>query len=308
MSTYLFDFTSHATLEVTGDDARTFLHNLSTQDTKNLPEGHGVEAFFLTATAKVVGQCWIWRQSPRGKTETLWLDLPPGQVETIVAHLRKHIIGEDVEVIDHTPSLARLYLVGEGLADPTTPLTFRVQEDGITLRRRDLLGHPGYDLLGPPEAIAELRETLLAQGAMLSDEAVFHVLRVEAGMPWWGADIDATTFAPETARIPQAISYSKGCYLGQEPVVMARDRGVVQRKLVGLELGDTPVTGPLTHEGVEVGRVSSAVFSPRLGRAIGLGYAKRAHQALGTRLRQGDREVTVVALPFFDNEQGAAAD
>ncbi|MFQ3591933.1 MAG: glycine cleavage T C-terminal barrel domain-containing protein [Gemmataceae bacterium] len=300
MSMVLFDFTAHATVEVSGEDARTFLHNLSTQDIRNLPPEVGVEAFFLTATAKVIAQAWIWRQAPRGKTETLWLDLPPGQSETLLTHLRKHIIGEDVEVIDHTASLARLYLVSDQEIESSPELlTSRTREDGVTLRRRDLLGRPGYDLLGPPEAIAQLRATMQAQGATFADEATFQVWRIEAGLPWWGADIDATTFAPETGRIPQAISYSKGCYLGQEPVVMARDRGVVQRQLVGLELGDQPAIGPLTHEGIEVGRVSSAAFSPRLGRAIGLGYAKRAYQAPGTRLHLGERQVTVTSLPFL---------
>jgi folate-binding protein YgfZ len=298
MSNYLFDFTAHGTLEVRGDDARTFLHNLSTQDIKNLPDWHGVEAFFLTATAKVIAQAWIWREPPQGKTECLWLDLPPGQTDTVLAHLRKHIIGEDVEVADASASLARLFLVTETAAYETGPLTFREVEGGITLRRRDLLGRPGYDFLGPADALADLRETLLNSGVTPADAELFEILRIEAGMPWFGLDIDSSTFAPETGRIPQAISYSKGCYLGQEPVVMARDRGVVQRKLVGLELGDTPCTGPLTHNGTEVGRVSSAVFSPRLGRAIGLGYAKKAHQAIGTELMLGDRPVKVAALPF----------
>jgi len=294
----LFDFTAHATLRVSGEDARTFLHNLSTQDIKNLPESHGVEAFFLTATAKVIAQTWIWREAPRGKMETFWLDLPPGQSETLLTHLRKHIIGEEVEVEDCTAQLARLYLLSDGPTEPAAPLTFRQQEEGITLRRRDLLGRPGYDFLGPAEAIAELRQTLESQGASFAEDATFHVLRVEAGMPWWGAEIDASTFAPETGRIPQAISYSKGCYLGQEPIVMARDRGVVQRQLVGVELGETAMIGPLTHEGVEVGRVRSAVYSPRLGRAIGLGYVKRAYQNPGTRLSLGESEVRVAALPF----------
>jgi folate-binding protein YgfZ len=298
MSNLLFDFTAHGTLEVSGDDARTFLHNLSTQDIKNLPDWHGVEAFFLTATAKVIAQAWIWREPLQGKTERLWLDLPPGQTDTVLAHLRKHIIGEDVEVADHSAAVARLYLATETAAYEAALLTFHVAEGGITLRRRDLLGRPGYDFVGPADEIAAVRETLLASGVTPADAAVFEVLRVEAGMPWYGADIDTTTFAPETGRIPQAISYSKGCYLGQEPVVMARDRGIVQRKLVGLELGDSPATGPLTHNGTEVGRVSSAVFSPRLGRAIGLGYAKKAHQAIGTELLLGDRPVKVAALPF----------
>lgn len=298
MSNLLFDFSDHGTLEATGDDARTFLHNLSTNDIKALPEWHGREAFFLTATAKVVGQAWIWRQPPAGKAETLWIDTPAGQGGKVFAHLKRYIIGEDVELTDRTADLARLYLAADGLAFDVAPLTFRPADGGVVIRRRALLGRPGFDLVGPPGAIADLRRAQLASGATPADAATFHVLRVEAGMPWYGADIDENTFAPETGRIAQAISYTKGCYLGQEPVVMARDRGVVQRTLVGLELGDEPGTGVLTRDGVEVGRVTSAVYSPRLCRAIGLGYAKRGSQAPGTELRLGERLVRVAALPF----------
>ncbi len=301
MSNLLFDFSAHGTLEATGDDARTFLHNLSTNDVKSLPDWHGREAFFLTATAKVVGQAWIWRQPPAGKTETLWIDTPPNDAARLTLHLRRYIIGEDVELSDRSIEYARLYLAGPDLTPllevAPAALTFTAI-DGLTVRRRDLLGIPGYDLLGPPERINATRTRLLEQGVQSADAATFEAMRVEAGLPWYGKDIDETTFAPETGRIAQAISYTKGCYLGQEPVVMARDRGVVQRTLVGLELGDEPSTGVLTKDGTEVGRVTSAVHSPRLGRAIGLGYAKRGSQTPGTELRLGERAVRVAALPF----------
>lgn len=297
MSTLLFDFSAHATIEAAGDDARTFLHNLSSNDIKGLPEWHGREAFFLTATAKVVGHAWVWRRPPAGKVETLEIDAPAGLGPKLFAHLKRYLISEDVELTDRTAEVARLYLTADAAPFDAAPLTFHVR-DGVTVRRRDLLGRPGFDLVGPPDEVADLRQTLLAAGATAADDATFHALRIEAGMPWFGHDIDETTFAPETGRIAQAISYAKGCYLGQEPVVMARDRGVVQRTLVGLELGDTPLTGPLTKDGVEVGKVTSAAFSPRLGRAVGLGYAKRGSQAAGTVLRLGEREVRVAALPF----------
>ncbi|MGL4550841.1 MAG: YgfZ/GcvT domain-containing protein [Gemmataceae bacterium] len=301
MSALLFDFSAHGTLEATGDDARTFLHNLSTNDVKTLPEWHGREAFFLTATAKVVGQGWVWRQPPAGKAETLWIDTPAGQGGKLFLHLKRFIIGEDVELSDRSIEHARLYLAGPDAAAllevAPAALTF-TPADGLVVRRRDLLGVPGYDIIGPADRIDAARVRLVAQGVAEADAATFDVMRVEAGLPLYGADIDETTFAPETGRIAQAISYNKGCYLGQEPVVMARDRGVVQRTLVGLELGDEPATGALTKDGAEVGKVTSAVFSRRLGRAIGLGYAKRGSQTPGTELRLGERPVKVAALPF----------
>lgn len=301
MNALLFDFTAHGTLEATGDDARTFLHNLSTNDIKGLPEWQGREAFFLTATAKVVAQGWIWRQPPLKKTETLWIDTPAGQAAKLFAHLKRYIIGEDVELTDRSAEVARFYLAGTDagtlLEAAPAALTFAVM-DGLTVRRRDLLGVAGYDLIGSPERIKAVGEQLTARGAQPADATTFDEMRIEAGMPWYANDIDETTFAPETGRIAQAISYNKGCYLGQEPVVMARDRGVVQRTLVGLELGDEARTGPLTKDGVEVGKVTSAIVSPRLGRAIGLGYVKRGSQTAGTMLHLHERVVRVTSLPF----------
>src|SRR3954469_23368265 len=124
-----------------------------------------------------------------------------------------------------------------------------------------------------------------------------------AGTPVDRLDMDENTFAPEVNRIQQAISYQKGCYLGQEPIVMARDRGVVQRALVGLSLGDAagPRGALLYREGREVGRVTSCVRSPRFGW-VALGYARRGSQAPGTELELDDggtrRPVKVAALPL----------
>src|SRR3954469_4416077 len=124
-----------------------------------------------------------------------------------------------------------------------------------------------------------------------------------AGTPVDRLDMDENTFAPEVNRIQQAISYQKGCYLGQEPIVMARDRGVVQRTLVGLHVGDeaAPPGAPLYREGKEVGRVTSSVRSPRFGW-IALGYARRGSQAAGTELEMDAngvrRAVRTSALPF----------
>ncbi len=110
------------------------------------------------------------------------------------------------------------------------------------------------------------------------------MLRVEAGRPREGTDIDDTTFAPEVGRIAETICYTKGCYLGQESIVMARDRGQVNRSLVGVRLpkGSVPHGSLLFAGGKEVGRVTSSVHSPRLDTAIGLAYVRRGYQEAGT--------------------------
>jgi folate-binding protein YgfZ len=309
----VFDQSGHGKIEAAGNDAAVFLHNLSTNDVKTLPPGAGCEAFFCTPTAKVVSHARIYRLPPAGKRETLWLDLTPGLGEKTGRHLDRHIIGEDVTLADHTTELAQVHLAGPGAAavlaavvgeewGPWTRHAFRVLPSGVTVRAADPLGLPGYDLLFEPSA--DVWQALVRAGARPAGRAAWEVLRVEAGTPLYGADLDENTFAPEVGRTAQAISYNKGCYLGQEPIVMARDRGVVQRAMVGLLLGaETAPAGSLLYrEGKEVGRTTSSLVSPRLGQAVALAYARRGSQAPGTEVELEAngvrRPVRVAKLPL----------
>jgi folate-binding protein YgfZ len=132
----------------------------------------------------------------------------------------------------------------------------------------------------------------------VADEAA-EIVRVETATPVYGIDFDENTFAPEVNRTARAISYNKGCYLGQEPIVMARDRGVVQRLLLGLTFaGPVPPGSLLYKDGKEVGRVTSSVVSPARG-PIGLGYVRRGSQTPGTVLEAGEARVaaTVTSVP-----------
>src|SRR5262249_50851023 len=109
--------------------------------------------------------------------------------------------------------------------------------------------------------------------------------------PEYGIDIDDNRFVVEVNRTAQAICYTKGCYLGQEPIVMARDRGQVNRLLLGLRFSDkVPVAGgtKLLCDGTEVGVVTSSAFSPQAGTAIGLAYIRRGHQSAGTVFQVAD--------------------
>jgi folate-binding protein YgfZ len=146
-------------------------------------------------------------------------------------------------------------------------------------------------------------QMLVNAGAQPAGLEAYHTLRVEAGTPEYGPDIDENTFAPEVGRIPQAISYAKGCYLGQEPIVMARDRGHVNRALSGLKLtgGVVPRGSVLVRDGKEIGWTLSSVVSPRLG-PIALAYVRRGSQEPGTAVEvavAGERRAAVVtALPM----------
>jgi folate-binding protein YgfZ len=310
----LFDHSPHGKIEATGKDAAVFLHNLSTNDVKGLSAGSGCEAFFCNATAKVVSHGNIYRLAAEGKSERLWLDVPANMAEKTFHHLDHFIIGEDVTLTDHTGELAQMHILG-----PKAPLVLKAalgdepgewlrhlhrRLGGITVRCSAPLGLPGYDLLCPAAQAGELWQKLLAAGAQPAGREAGEILRVEGGVPAYGVDFDESTFAPELGRAALAISYTKGCYLGQEPIVMSRDRGVVQRTLVGLLLGEDPAPqGSLLYrDGKEVGRTASSLRSPRLGAAVALAFTRRGSQTPGTEVELDSggvrRTVRVAKLPL----------
>ena len=330
----VFDQSHRGKLELTGPEAARFLHNLTTQDVINLPPGEGREGFAVTAKSRVVAYFLLFHEkTPRGDS-AYWLNLPPGAAEKTLQHLDHYRISEQVEFADRTHDFAQLHVAGPGAlavleqtAGAAAPHLKDLKELNYVLVpltpfavcRHDLLGLPGYDLFCPTAALTEavwerltpaaatwpdaLWNRLTQAGAAPAGREAFEVLRVEAGTPAFGPDIDEETFVPEVGRTRQAISYTKGCYLGQEPIVMARDRGQVNRTLLGLKLtgGPAPRGSLVYRDGKEVGRVTSSVPSPRLG-PIALAYVRRGNQEPGTAVEvEADgarRPALVSALPF----------
>jgi glycine cleavage system T protein len=306
-------------VEVHGADAARFLHNLTTNDILNLPLGAGCESFMTTAKARVIAYLLIYRHASPADPPGFSLDVAPGAAEKVIQHLDRYLISEQVEFADHTRDFAQLHLAGPHAAAllgtllgdeiaPAEPLRHGPTpfggERNSWLRRHDALGLPGYDILCPAELAANIWQRLTQAGARPAGRQAGEILRIEAGLPREGTDIDENTFAPEVGRIAETISYSKGCYLGQESIVMARDRGQVNRSLVGVKLADGPVPhdSPLFLQGKQVGRVTSSAFSPRLGTAVGLAYVRRGHQEPGTAMEvdvDGKRAAAeVVKLPI----------
>lgn len=294
------DVSHRGKVELTGPDAPSFLHNLSTNDVINLPLGAGCEAFFTTAKAKAVAYALIYHVRIAGDRDALWLDVDPGQAEPLLRHLDHYLIAEQVEMADRTAGFAQLHLAGpnakavleRALGQPIPdlgPLEHMERTVGASatchIRRHDPFGLPGYDLVCLAPRAAAVWQTLLDAGAAPAGSDAYEILRVEAGTPVFGMDIDENRFVVEVGR-PDAISYTKGCYLGQEPIVMARDRaGHVNRSFRGLKLvGGLASSGEkLVADGKEVGVITSSVQSPRLG-PIALGYVRRGHEQAGTVL------------------------
>jgi folate-binding protein YgfZ len=294
-----FDHADSGWIELSGPDAKLFLHNLATNDVQDLSAGQGREIFLTNHKARVVGHGIVgcYRQ---GDADVLLLEVDPSRKDGVLKHLNHYLISEQVELIDRTGQIARLTLLGPDTAAHVAALTGMTVNDLATwqhlpaqnplesawhIRRQGFVTPPGFDLIAPTNQLAPLRSALVERGVKPATPETWETLRIEAGWPAFGHELDENRFVVETGRIEQAISYTKGCYLGQEPIVMARDRGQVNRQLRGLVFDGTapvPMGTKLMQGEIEIVRVTSSAFSPSLGKAIALAYLYRGHQEPGT--------------------------
>jgi folate-binding protein YgfZ len=256
------------------------------------------------------------------------LDTLREAVPAVIARLEKYVIADDVTLADTSAAWARL-----GLEGPAAPALLAAAAGGapalepeahaaLALGGREVRvaafgfsGEPAFQLFAPPqdrEAVAAALHAAarrLGAGTLVdADSAVLEVLRVEAGIPALGRELDESVL-PAEARLESAISTTKGCFTGQEVVTRMRSRGRVNHLLVGLRFaGDAPAAPgtALLAGGARVGSVTSAVRSARFG-AIGLGFVARAQVAPGTALHAGDLPATVSALPFGASSEAAAS-
>jgi folate-binding protein YgfZ len=284
---------------------------------KGLQAGQGTYGFLTSAQGKILADVAVLALADR-----LWLELPAGVEDEIAAHLRKYVVTDRVE-IRPLPDLVALLVVGprakELLADGQ-PLPGAVWEHRETrvgdvearVVRQGRCGVEAFALWVPAAAAGAVGEALLAAASRrgiapagrMAPEALERA-RVEAGIGRFGRDFGPANFPQETGEEREAVSYDKGCYLGQEVVARIHYRGGVQHALRGLLLpgAEAPPLGtPLLLEQREVGRLTSAVLSSRLGRPIGLAMLHRRGWEPGTRLRLPEGadggEAEVVAPPF----------
>lgn len=293
----LFDVSSHGKIELAGKDAGSFLHNLCTNDITGVAVGAGCETFLTTAKAKVVSHALVYHV---GLPESWWLDVDPGMAEPTFQHLNRYLISEQVELLERTRELAQLHLAGPeagsllekvlgGALDlkELHHVTRPVADAGsCQIRRHDPLGLPGYDLLCLSSQAGRVWQLLLQTRARPAGNQAYEILRVEAGTPVYGVDITDAILAQEVNRTERAISYRKGCYLGQETIVRTRDLGHVNWLLLGVKISGNGPVAPgtkLIRNGEDVGRITSSVVSPRCGSTIGLAYVRRGSQEVGTK-------------------------
>jgi folate-binding protein YgfZ len=297
-----FNLSAFGKLVLRGKDAATFLQNFTTNDVVKPGQGSGCETFVLTAQAKIVA----WARVAIGDNE-LYLHTEPGAVLRLLQHLEKHQIGEDVTFEDVTEVNALWHVCGPRLAEHLRPIGIElhnlsqwqhVEHEWLSRAQRcDFLGMPGvFFFLQQSSAMDGLLHWCTGNQIPLAwpRDPLWTMLRTEAGTPAFGIDFDETNLPQEVNRTEEAISFTKGCYLGQETVARIRAYGHVNKQLVAVkfpsrtELNWSEITawqGAALHkDGKEVGKVKTVSYSPLRGCWLAFAMIRREHLALGTQL------------------------
>ncbi len=284
-------------IRVSGSEATMFLNGLITNDVKNLAQNRWMPAVFPTVQGRLIGAVRVIR----GNDPSFIIDTETASHESVLKTVSRFTLAGDFKVSDVTAETALLTLQGQGAAEiiqkvfdqdlPQNGVAETTwQNVPVTIIRASHTPEEGFDIFIDSSRKAELQQALETAGAQPIGEDTFEILRVEAGIARFGVDMDETNVVPET-NLDDAVSYTKGCYVGQEIIVRIKHRGHPAKKLVQLrfETDQQVEAGAviLSVENQEIGRVTSAVISPRVG-SIGLGYVRYEYVAEGTRVIVGD--------------------
>lgn len=278
MSGFYIDYSNRGRLCLLGKDRATFLHGQVTNNVKDLEAGRGCYAALADHKAKLQADLFIYNLG-----EELLLDFEPNLAEKVIARLEKFIIADDVQIVDASGAFGLMTLVGpEALALRPELKPFEIKLVGDSYyARTPRFGVDCIDVFYPRENPPSF------PGFALAPENALETLRIENGVPRFGVDMLEGSLVPESLG-ENAISYSKGCYIGQEVIARIRTYGQVAKALRQLRFdagAAVPKPGDkIEHDGKEVGHVTSAVFSPRFQRPVALGYVRKECNAPGTRV------------------------
>jgi aminomethyltransferase len=319
----LLDFSNRAVLEFTGADRLPYLQGLISNDLRVASPGEGIYAAFLSQQGKVLGDCRVLTTDESFIVD-VWEPLKP----KILDHLQRYLVADEVEIADLTDRCAILAIQGpksELLLEKFLPkdqqpkkvLDHSIAEIGgveIRICRYSHTGEDGFDLIIPLAAVESMAHQLTESASTYSARWIgaeaYEMLRIEAGIPRYGVDITDDNLILETG-LAQAVSFNKGCYLGQEVVERIRSRGHVNKALTGLVIhgeNPPPAGSKLLSAEKEIGTITSSVYSPALSSPIALGYVHRDSRSRGTQLLvRYDAELlvnaTVTELPFTDTRR-----
>jgi folate-binding protein YgfZ len=304
-----FDISDWTQLELSGAQSRSFLHNFCTNDIQGLDAGQSCEAFACDIKGRILAHF-----TAIALPQSLRLVGVPGTAAILVPHLQKYLLGADVEIRDRTSELGLLCACGADLPAILTAAlgleldgqlrtcqTVAASEGELAIVGTDLLPAPAVLISGPRSDVAALRERIPHEVMALGNLNLFHLLRIEAGFPWFGVDIGSQNIAQEAARTKQAISFTKGCYLGQEPIARLDAMGHTNRELRGLEIDAENVQpgDAVLADGAEIGTLSSVSWSPLREASVGLGMLRSSPLEKGAALQVHSGNTVAAARVFW---------
>ncbi|MEN3333814.1 MAG: hypothetical protein V7641_3179 [Blastocatellia bacterium] len=316
----LIDLSYYGVIKVGGQEAAQFLNGLVTNDVKTLEAHAGMRAAFLTGHGKVRGLCRILRYQ-----DNFLIINDPQTHEKIFKYVFPFSYAGDFRVEDVSEQFRTLSLQGPKAAAVLKEISFEpvpslaenywvetiIGGHQVMVVRTSHTGEPGFDLLIPDSGLKDIWDFILLKGAFHGLAPVgldaLNALRIEAGIPVYGIDVDESNMMLELG-MTDAVSFSKGCYTGQEAVAMATYRGHISKKLSGLLIeGDrVPAAGSkISKDGKEIGQVTSATRSLSIGGVIALAYLKYGYFDSGNQVQVQDADGMMTArgieLPFYQN-------
>jgi tRNA-modifying protein YgfZ len=294
------DRSERGKLLVSGSDAFEFLQGQLTNDLEPLGAGEGCYAALLDRKGHMQADMRVLRLDG----DRIWLDLERAATDAVVRHLSLYRVGQEVEISDQTADGAILSAIGPGAvaasgAEGLRPEYAHRELEVGGARCRAVVTDLGIDLICAAADAGALTASLVDAGAERVSEAAAEILRVESGRPRFDREMSSATIPQEAGIDDRAVSFTKGCYIGQETVARLHYRGRPNRHLRGLRLERPAADGdPIALDGRDVGRVGTAVVSPVQG-PIALAVIRREAEP-GSRVAVGEAGVgaEVVTLPF----------
>jgi glycine cleavage system T protein len=305
---------SRGRFQVSGSEAVQFLNGLITNDMKTLAENQWMTAAFPNVQGRLRGYVRVARIR-----DGFLIDTEAATHETVLNTIQRFTLAGDFHLTDLTSQTTLLSLQGKqateilGAVLGETPLELPThgvaeiewQQKSLTVLRATHTAEDGFDILVSADQATSLWDSFVDAGARPVGHEALDRLRIEAGVPRYGIDMDESNVVTETG-LDEAVSYTKGCYIGQEIIARIKYRGHVAKKLVGLSF-QRPIkidedARIKSADDKEIGRITSHTLSPHLGCTIALGYVKYDYVAPGTEVRvtssQGDLQAKVAQLPF----------
>jgi folate-binding protein YgfZ len=277
-------------LVVEGSGAASFLHAMLTQDIEGMAVGETRAACQVERKGHLIADLWVKREDER-----ILIDLQSDRVGRVVENLERYLVAEDVR-LETPPDRSAILLIG-----PEAPEIVR----GLGLEGWPVRETAGPDFLLFTGDLETLVRQLSEAGAIEIGGETFNRLRIEAGRPWFGREMNETNFPMEMG-LEEAISFTKGCYIGQETIARVRYRGRMKKGLFGIRVpGEPPEEGSVVEKsGKRLSSITSIAGPASAGDSLGLLVLRSEDQTPGDRVQVGERVATLEALPFREARDG----